>query len=157
MFVMGTTMHGRWRMREQGAWPRWRRHCFGGAFLDNGVMTMYLTDTTERLDALAALNRLGVDGHAWGPDVQVRKGRWNFVQLYHWYRYINQHLGNVALSGSDIDQARNRLLYFVPTDGDKRKLEARLSALGVPCFLVAVEIRPYARVARERARARLAL
>jgi len=116
----------------------------GGLFLDSGFPTIYLTDPQRKGEALAALNRLGLDGHAWGTDVRVRKGRWDFRQLYDWYRYINYHMGNVALSGTDIDEAHNRLQYWVTTDAAKRTLEARLSALSVPCFLVVIDIRPLA-------------
>jgi hypothetical protein len=99
------------------------------------------------LDALAALNRLAVDGHGWGPGTQVRQGRqgrWTFAQLYDWYRYLNLRMGKVDLSGSDIDQDHNRLVFSVMSDSAKRVLEARLSALAVPCSLVAIEIRPLA-------------
>ena len=116
----------------------------GGLFLEDGFPTIYLTDPGRNPDALAALNRLGVDGHAWGVDVHVRRGRWNFTQLYSWYRYINYHMGSIALSGTDIDEARNRLQYWVTTDAAKRNLEAQLSAMGVPCFLVSIDIRPLA-------------
>jgi hypothetical protein len=116
----------------------------GGLFLADGVPTMYLTDTSRRAEAVAALNQRAVDGRTIGPDVHVRQGRWSFAQLYDWYRYLNQRIGNVAISGTDIDQAHNRLLYAVTSESAKRALEARLSTLAVPCHLVAVEVRPYA-------------
>jgi hypothetical protein len=116
----------------------------GGWFVDKGVFTIYLTDPSRRADALAALNRLAVDGHRWGSDLQVRHGRWSFAQLYDWYRYLNLRIGMVDLSGSDIDEAQNRLVYSVTSDSAKRALETRLSALNVPCYLVAVEIRGFA-------------
>jgi hypothetical protein len=133
---------------EDGHWARVARQVpggwGGGLFLDKGVPTIYLTDPSRRSDALAALKRLAVDGRAWGSDVQVRQGRWSFPQLYDWYRYLNQRIRMVDVSGTDIDQAHNRLLYWVTSDSAKRVFEARLSALAVPCFLVAVEIRPFA-------------
>jgi hypothetical protein len=116
----------------------------GGLFLSDGVPTMYLTDPSRRSEALAALNERRVDGRAWGSDLRIRKGRWNYVQLYDWYRDLNQRIANGSISGTDIDQAHNRLLYSVISDSAKRVLEARLAALAVPCYLVAVEIRPYA-------------
>lgn len=116
----------------------------GGLFLDHGVPTIYLTDPSRRAEAVAALNQRGVDGQTLGPDVRVRRARWNYAQLYDWYRYLNQRIGNVSISGTDIDQAHNRLLYGVTSVSGKRALEARLAALAVPCHLVAVEIGPYA-------------
>ena len=105
---------------------------------------MYLTDTSRRSEALASLNERRVDGRAWGADLRIRQGRWSYAQLYDWYRYLNQRVGNVSISGTDIDQAHNLLLYAVTNESAKRVLEARLSTLAVPCYLVAVEIRPYA-------------
>lgn len=115
----------------------------GGLFLADGVPTIYLTDTSRRSEALMALNQRAVDGRTLGADVRVRQGRWSFAQLYDWYRYLNQRIGDVSISGTDIDQANNRLLYSVTSETAKRALEARLSTLAIPCYLVAVEIRPF--------------
>jgi hypothetical protein len=135
-------------LSEDGRWARIARVVpggwGGGLFLADGVPTMYLTDPSRRSEVVAALNQRGVDGRTLGPDVHVRKGRWSFAQLYDWYRYLNQRIGNVSISGTDIDQAHNRLLFAVTSESAKLVLEARLSTLAIPCYLVAVEIRPYA-------------
>jgi hypothetical protein len=118
----------------------------GGLFLDQGVPTMYLTDTSRRAEAVAALNRLGVDGRTIGPDVHIRQGRWTIAQLYDWYRYLNAHIRLESLTGSDVDQGANRLVYAVTTKTAVKVFEAQLIALGIPCFLVAIEVHPRARV-----------
>src|SRR5688572_5247253 len=59
---------------------------WGGMFLDQGVMTVYLTDPSQKAAFVsAAQGRLPV-----GPDSRVIQGRWDFAQLYDWYRYIGR-------------------------------------------------------------------
>jgi hypothetical protein len=131
------TLHNpddRWAQRARAVPGGW-----GGFFIDNGVPTIYLVDTTQRAHALAALNRPGLDGMVLGADVQVRRGRWDYAQLDDWYRYLNQRLALSELVSSDIEEGANRIMYTVTGDGAIARLEARLAALHVPCFLVAVE------------------
>ncbi|MQA90186.1 MAG: hypothetical protein GEU90_08120 [Gemmatimonas sp.] len=79
------------------------------------------------------------------PSVAVKQGRWDFAQLYDWYRYLNQHLWPVeGLSFSDIQEARNRLEYGAIDEPTRVEVENILADLDVPCFLVAIEIREYA-------------
>lgn len=125
----------RWAQRARTVPGGW-----GGFFMDHGVPTIYLTDPKQRTSALAALNRPGLDGHGLGPDVRVRRGRWDFAQLDDWYRYLTLRLGFVQVVGTDIDETKNRIAYWVTGPSAISRLEARLAALHVPCFLVAVEV-----------------
>ena len=100
-----------------------------------------------RAAAEAVLSEHRVDGRVWGPPMHVRPGRWSFAELYDWDRYLRPRVANASISGYDIDEGHNRLLYSVTTAAAKRELERRLTDLGVPCFLVAIEIRPMASLA----------
>lgn len=131
---------GRWARiarRVPGGWG-------GGMFLDQGVPTMYLVDLSKRSEAIAALNTDGSDGYPGGANPRFRKGRWSYDQLYDWYRYLNLRLSIPEISGTDIDEAKNRLAYGVASEAGIRAFEARLVELQVPCFLVAVQLRPLA-------------
>jgi hypothetical protein len=119
----------------------------GGIFLDSGVAIYYLRDTTQRIAAEAVLNQYRVDGQVWGPPMHVRRGRWSFAELYDWDRYLRPRIGP-SMSSADIDEAHNRLLYGVTTAAAKREFERQLAELGVPCFLVAIEIHAFAVPAR---------
>lgn len=115
----------------------------GGSFLENSVMNMYLVNPSQKEAALAALAEHGVVGA--GADVRVRQGRWNFAELYDWYRYLGSYVWTSAkVSSSDIQEARNRIQYSVIDEGERAKLEKALSDLDIPCWLVAIEIRGYA-------------
>lgn len=120
----------------------------------SGALTMYLVDPAKRDEAIAALRpRLAsATANATGgqifPDLanaQVRQGRWDFVQLYDWYLYLIQHasrVGGVQYHYSEIAVSRNRIEFGVLDEAARQRLTARLNELDVPCFLVAVEIRP---------------
>jgi len=113
---------------------------WGGFFLVNGQATIYLAAPGKRDEAVAALYALGVGQ----PQFDVRsaavfQGRWDFAQLYDWYRYINDQASTVSgLYFADIDEARNRLHYGVDP-GAMGQLESVLQALNLPCDLVIVE------------------
>jgi len=115
---------------------------FAGKMLEGGLV-VFLVDTTQRDAALAALAaRGGLEGRD-PKRVRVRKVRWNFAQLYDWYRYLGPHVwSDSAVVTSDIDEAENRITYGVMGESGRRRLERRLAALRprLPCFLVAVEV-----------------
>jgi hypothetical protein len=114
----------------------------GRFFLENGTTNMFLVDPSQKDAAIAALNATGI---AVTADINVRQGRWDFGQLYDWYHYVLANsLQSVAWSGTDIQEARNRIEIAVINEGERSKLEAKLSSLGIPCYLVAIYIRGYA-------------
>jgi hypothetical protein len=116
---------------------------WGGYFIDGGTPTMYLTDPSKRSEALAGLREEGI---SLPSTTVVRRGRWDFAQLYDWYRYVGIDLVD-GVSFADIDEASNRLDYGVIDEATRQSLEEALAALEIPCFLVAIEIRPYAQAA----------
>jgi hypothetical protein len=113
---------------------------WGGFYLLNGQPTIYLVHPERRDEAVAALYAFGVGQP--GFDVRlsaVLRGRWDFAQLYDWYRYINVQARTVGgLYFTDIDEAQNRLHYGVDS-GAVRQFEAFLQALDLPCDLLTVE------------------
>ena len=134
---------------QWAAIARWVPGGWGGFFLDStGHPTVYLVHPERQQDALADLYALGIGKPFYDVrTAQVRQGRWDFAQLYDWYRYINarwsEHVIShaLALNGgvyfTDIDEVRNRLAYGVDTTA-KVDLEAVLATLQPPCALVTV-------------------
>jgi hypothetical protein len=121
--------------RTPGGW--------GGIFLVDGQPTIYLKDPSQREVAVASL----ATQSSWFPldSVVVRQGRWDFAQLNDWYRYLSPQLSAVAVTFTDIQEARNRIEYGVVDEAARAQLEEILTDLDVPCFLVAIEIRGPAR------------
>lgn len=114
---------------------------WGGVVLDGGILTIYLVDPSKRAQAVAALFALGVGAPYDIRQARVKQGRWDFAQLYDWYRYINVRVGwPEGLVLTDIDEGRNRVVYGVQDDNAKARLEAVVEPLGLPCELVVVEV-----------------
>lgn len=95
---------------------------------------------------MEALSRL-FQGTAWEglrgalPDAVVEQGRWDFAQLFDWYRYVNRHAWQEPeLTMSDIQESQNRIQYGVATEAARERLTRVLQGLELPCFLVAIGI-----------------
>lgn len=134
---------------QWAAIARWVPGGWGGFFLDSGGHpTVYLVHPEQRQNALADLYALGIGKPVYDVrTAQVRQGRWDFAQLYDWYRYINDRWSayvirravplNGGVYSTDIDEVRNRLAYGVDTTA-KADLGAFVSSLDLPCDLVTV-------------------
>ena len=113
---------------------------FGGIMVPDGVWTMYLVDPSVRDEATAALLARGAIPQA--PQV-VLKGHWTFAEMFDWQQYIFVHAGFPAgMVYADVQEARNRLEFGVLDETARAELEAELTALDVPCYLVAIGISP---------------
>ncbi len=111
---------------------------FGGISIPDGVWTMYLVDPSRRDEATAEL--LALDAIPHEPQV-VLKGRWTFTQLFEWQQYVFVNMGFPAgMVSADVQEARNRLEFNVLDESARMALEAELTALDVPCYLVAIGI-----------------
>jgi hypothetical protein len=138
-------------------WAAWARAVpggWGGMFYDRtsvdeigAPLTMYLVDQAKAGEAIAALIPL-VGESGWAhvaeelPDAVVKQGRWDFAQLFDWYRYLNVHVwavSGVHLSG--INVSSHRIDYGVIDEETRERVTAVLNALDPPCFLVAMAIR----------------
>lgn len=146
------------RIDDDDRWVRLARTVpggFGGYFVrsSDGRETIYLKEPEKRGEALVALNARPVTGVTIGADVVVVRGRWDYVQLYEWYRYLVPRLSGTRLVSTDLDEGENRILLGVEDEPSRRRLERRLAALDVPCFLVAIEVGPPPRSVFRRAAA----
>lgn len=101
---------------------------------------VFLTDTTKKAEALAALAAKNLFGGNLG-NARVRAARWNFTQLAEWFRYFQISVEfSPGMTSADIDEAKNRITYGVRDSSARASVEALLSKLDVPCYLVGVEI-----------------
>ncbi len=111
-----------------------------------GPLTMYLVDPRQREAAVTALIRLLEREGMLVPGLsraQVWQGRWDFAQLYDWYVYLNPYVWQVeGVTMTDIDESRNRIEYGVLDEAVRQRVVTLLNELDIPCFLVAVVIRP---------------
>jgi hypothetical protein len=99
---------------------------------------IYLLDTTQRSAALSALLAAGVKYIS--RDTKAVQGRWTYGQIYDWFRYIQSNLRHVAVNSWALDEWRNRIYYGTVDEAAALELDRQLTALNVPCFLVAREV-----------------
>jgi hypothetical protein len=113
---------------------------FGGFYIDGGLK-VHLTDPGRKDEALAALHERLSDPHFDVRGASAKKARWDFAQLYDWYRYINNQVWQVeGVISTDIDVSENRLVYgaerqFLPAIADL------FNSMDLPCNLVKLEER----------------
>ena len=131
------------------AWYRLAPHVpggFAGIYLTpvNGRNTNVLmfVDTTNLVAALDSLVKYYPSGHrSFARDsVVLRVVRWNWVQLYDWYRYVILVAGLPDVwTSTDIDETQNRLAFGAATTTARDILLQRLRQLDAPCWLAMVE------------------
>lgn len=113
---------------------------FGGIMVPDGVWTMYLVNPAMRDEATTELLALGAIPQA--PQV-VLKGRWSFAEMFDWKRYLAANVEwPEGFASADVQEAQNRIEYGVYNEAARAELEAELTALDVPCYLVAIGISP---------------
>lgn len=111
---------------------------FAGLILESGVPVVFLTDTTKKTEAIAALSAR----HLFSGNLsvaRVRAARWNFMQLAEWFRYFQADL-LAPITLADIDEAKNRITFGVADSSGKKVVEQQLARLDVPCYLVGLEV-----------------
>lgn len=73
----------------------------------------------------------------------VAPARWNFAQLYDWYRYLsNTAWSREGVISSDIDESQNGIVFGVATEDAARRVRGAMEAVGAPCGLVTVKVDP---------------
>lgn len=105
---------------------------FGGLFTDaDGVPTVYVTP-----------DRAPLFRKAFGGEIRVIEGRWEFRQLLGWRASMRDLLSAPGVVLLDADEAKNRVRIGVApgTSATTRKLlQARMRGLGVPAGAVVIE------------------
>lgn len=123
---------------------------FAGFYLVpvNGRNTnvVMFVDTTNVSAALDSLTKYYPGSHrSFARDsVVLRLVRWNWEQLYDWYRYITSVAGLPnAWFSTDIQEDSNRVrIGALATVANRDLLVQRLRQLDVPCWLAGVVIEP---------------
>ncbi len=101
---------------------------------------MHLVDPAQRDAAIAALEHQLPQRILW-QQVIVRPVRWDYGQLYDWYRYLEPiAYANARITQMGIDVPRNRIVFGVLDETWRERLTHRIEELGVPCLPVSVEV-----------------
>lgn len=118
---------------------------FAGVFHDREQPVMLLTDPAKAAQAKTALAPYLADLGTFNLALaEIRAARWDFAQLTNWYTYIFRHTPvseSPLVTYSDTDVMVNRILIGVRSAATRQELIAALKGLGLPCDLIALEIR----------------
>jgi hypothetical protein len=108
-----------------------------------GDYFIWLTDPSKKTEAIEAIIAAfpGLAGFFPFERAHIVQGRWDFAQLADWYRYLLLKRPP-GIWSSDIQEGSNRLEFGVPNEEARTALEQWLTALDVPCRLVAIRIQP---------------
>lgn len=71
-----------------------------------------------------------------------RVARWNYAQLYDWYRYLMPRVMRGHASSAAIDIVQNRLRFGANTDAAADALASYLRQIALPCGLVEIALEP---------------
>lgn len=106
-----------------------------------GRPVLMLVDPSRAAEAKTALAP-----HLAGFDVagaDVRAVRWDFAQLYDWYRHLNAVVWQEpGVTMSDIDESANRIVYGAADEAARGRIAQRVTSRSLACDLVLVRIVP---------------
>lgn len=119
---------------------------FGGWFIKDGRINIYLVDPSRREAATAVLLPIlkSWDIHSRGKpidlsDIRVRQGQYDFVQLKQWKERAVEIAGLSGVVLLDADESRNRLVFKVENDLAANNVRAGLVRLDIPHEAAIVE------------------
>ena len=117
---------------------------FGGAFVSDGMLTVYLTRESNssggQAVAHSAVEALFRSTHRPMMPVRFREADYSFVDLRAWERTLRDEYRRFNVREAQIDERHNRLALAVASPADAAALRESLGALGVPNSAVDVQV-----------------
>lgn len=124
---------------EQAEFARRVPGGYAGRYVENGQLVIMLVDTTKLQAVIAELEE--TDWYQSMPVVRARQVRWDFGQLYDWYRHLALYLGGLSgLSTMDVNEVENRLQYGVLNEEAREALVSAFQGASPSCHLFATAI-----------------
>jgi hypothetical protein len=114
---------------------------FGGMFIRDGVLNVYMTDrgASARAAATRALGQ-SFDRSRLPRTVRVLKARYSFARLERWQNRVTARLlGLPGVVMTDVDDTKNRLTVGVTSGRARSTVRARLAKLHVPREAVRIQ------------------
>jgi hypothetical protein len=115
---------------------------FGGMFLDDdGNLNLYLLDSSQKVQAEAAIESVFGADRFEGATVKVLEADFAFADLHRWRQDMRRWvLGLPGVVSLDIDETRNRISVGLEEMEAQAAVEAELAKLGVPRDAVILEV-----------------
>jgi len=111
---------------------------FGGAFIQDGVLHIFLTDTSNfNSSRTIVTSELAAVGRASLPVRAVQSAR-SFAQLRQWREQLRSLLSLQGVAWSEIDERRNEMRIGVTDDAARTKIAEQLKLLRIPSEAVEI-------------------
>lgn len=128
---------------------------FGGAFVEDDTLTVYLTNPQDRPMAERALVALLGQENIPARGIQVRQGQYGFTELKAWQEQANAVLDLPGVVFTDVDETQNRITVGVENRTVTGAVMQALLRLQIPLKAVdIVETPPVQQLATLRDRVR---
>jgi hypothetical protein len=105
---------------------------FGGVFLDEDVLKVYLVDPGQRAAAERAIAEVFGPGRPAARGVQVLQAQYPYLQLRAWHEQMQSLFDLPGVILTDIDEGANRLEVGVQEPGSIGTVEQELARLRIP-------------------------
>jgi hypothetical protein len=116
---------------------------FGGAFVDGGVLNVYLTSDLNTAHgqsvARAAISQLLASGGRPAMAVRFLSAKYSFAQLQAWENALKKSFHRLGVHTEQIDERGNRLKIRLSDPSAGPMLSAQLASLGIPADVVGSE------------------
>ena len=131
---------------------------WGGVYRQGALLVLMFVDTTQiavSLDSLAVYGPFaGLRLPPTTDSLLLLRVRWNWIQLWRWYGYVEERLNVRGETASDIQETNNRLEFYGENAAARAAILNQLADLRVPCWLAAVGIMPAVQLADLRSPSR---
>ena len=118
---------------------------FGGMYVQDDTLRVYLTDPSDKAAAVQAIQATFGAGRTPAGGVQVLPAMYGFPQLSAWHDRMGALFNLRGVILTDIDETSNRLKVGVDSAATASEVEMNLARLGIPRTAVnIVEMQPFA-------------
>ncbi|HET9986004.1 MAG TPA: hypothetical protein VFQ38_20560 [Longimicrobiales bacterium] len=110
---------------------------FGGAYVDGGVLNIYLRKDAYGVPAAedaarAAISALFREGSRRELPVRFKEARFSFIQLRHWEARLRQSFARLGVHTAGVDERNNRLRLTVHTSGEMTSVLNEAASKNIP-------------------------
>jgi hypothetical protein len=117
---------------------------FGGAFVANGVLNVYLTSEANsdqgRAQARSAIKSLFAAGNRPEMPIQFLTANYSMRQLRSWEKALRQSYRHLRVNRAQVDERRNRFEISVDDQGAADELRSAAAVIGIPSEIVSIRV-----------------
>ncbi len=117
---------------------------FGGAFVADGVLNVYLTPDANtaqgQATARSAVSSLFAAGHRPEMPIKFLSAKYSFTQLRTWENALKNYFQRLGVRTAQVDERANGFKISLSSSAAEQALRAQLAALGIPTEIVVSKV-----------------